>query len=155
MKVKLALCLISTTSWRCKVEWKYMYCSTYILNLRTRWKWLVSFMTLSLYPWGKRPWSPMERRLRGPQSWSGCSGEGKNPFPDPASPVVQPTAKTLYWLSYLIFLYLFKIYIIILPSMLMPCKWSFTVKFDNKNFACSHLFHSCYMTHPSSLVSLP
>jgi len=27
---------------------------------------------------GRSPWYPMDRRLGGPQSWAGCSGEEKN-----------------------------------------------------------------------------
>jgi len=30
-----------------------------------------------LYPWGKNPWYPMDRRPGGSQSWSECGGEGK------------------------------------------------------------------------------
>jgi len=31
-----------------------------------------------LYPQGKKPQYQLDRRLDGPQSWSGCSGEKKN-----------------------------------------------------------------------------
>jgi len=44
-----------------------------ILKLSTRWS--------ELYPWGKSPQYPMDRRLDGPQSWSGHSGEKKFPAP--------------------------------------------------------------------------
>jgi hypothetical protein len=33
---------------------------------------------LTLYTWGKSPWYPLYRRLRGPQSWSKCCEEEKN-----------------------------------------------------------------------------
>jgi hypothetical protein len=33
-----------------------------------------------LYPQGKSPWYPLDRRPGGPQSWSGCGGEEKNLF---------------------------------------------------------------------------
>jgi len=32
---------------------------------------VVSFMAWPLYPWGKSPWYPLDRRLGCPQSWSG------------------------------------------------------------------------------------
>jgi len=34
-----------------------------------------------LYPQGKSPWYPMNRRLGRPQSWSGCGGEETNSQP--------------------------------------------------------------------------
>jgi len=36
-----------------------------------------------LYPHGKSPRYPLDRRLGGPQSCSGCSGEEKNSQPLP------------------------------------------------------------------------
>jgi hypothetical protein len=42
---------------------------------------VVSFMPWLLYPQGKSPWYPLDRRLGGPQSRSGCGGEEKNPKP--------------------------------------------------------------------------
>jgi hypothetical protein len=41
--------------------------------------WVVSFITQLLYPWGKSPWYPLDRRLGGPQSRSGCSCKKKYP----------------------------------------------------------------------------
>jgi len=34
-----------------------------------------------LYPKGKIPWYPLDRRMGGPQNHSGCSGEEKNSQP--------------------------------------------------------------------------
>jgi hypothetical protein len=34
-----------------------------ILNLRARWRCVVSFMPRPLYPQGKNPWYPLDRRL--------------------------------------------------------------------------------------------
>jgi len=34
-----------------------------------------------LYPQGKSPWFPLDGRLDGPQSCSGCGGEEKNSQP--------------------------------------------------------------------------
>jgi len=42
-------------------------------------EWRYSFMPWLLYPQGKSPWYPLNRRLDGPWSCSGCSGEEKNP----------------------------------------------------------------------------
>ena len=51
-----------------------------ILNLSTRWKWMVSFTPWPFDPEGKSPGYPMNRRLRGPQSPNGHSGEEINPL---------------------------------------------------------------------------
>jgi hypothetical protein len=40
-------------------------------DLGTRWKWVVSFTPQPLYPQGKSPLYPLDRRLSGPQSRSG------------------------------------------------------------------------------------
>jgi len=32
----------------------------------------------AILPQGKSPWYPLDKRLGGPQSWSGCSDEEKN-----------------------------------------------------------------------------
>jgi len=39
---------------------------------------VVSFTSWPLYPQGKNPWYPLDRRLGGPQSNSECSDEEKN-----------------------------------------------------------------------------
>jgi len=36
---------------------------------------MVSFMPWLLYPWGKSPQYPLDRRLGGPQGQSGCGGK--------------------------------------------------------------------------------
>jgi hypothetical protein len=41
-----------------------------ILELGTRWRWVVSFTPQPLYPQGKNPWYPLYRRLGGLQSRS-------------------------------------------------------------------------------------
>jgi hypothetical protein len=55
-------------------EWSYR--ST-ILDLSTILRWVVSFTPLLLYPWGKNPQYPMDRRLGRPQGQSGCCGKEK------------------------------------------------------------------------------
>jgi hypothetical protein len=67
---------------------------THFLDLSTSWKWVVSFTPQPLNPWGKRPWYPLDRRLGGPQSWSGWHGENSWPYWDTNSDpsVIQPIA---------------------------------------------------------------
>jgi hypothetical protein len=55
-----------------------------ILNLGARWRWVVSFMTHTLYVRRNNPRYPLDRRLCGPQSRSGRGGEEKSSHPLPA-----------------------------------------------------------------------
>jgi hypothetical protein len=56
---------------------------------------VVSFTPWPLYPQGRSSWYPLDRRLGGPQSRSGCSREEKNSQPllvlEP--PIIQPVAQ--------------------------------------------------------------
>jgi hypothetical protein len=63
------------------------------LDLGTSWRWVVSFTPLPLYPRGKSPQYPLDRRLGGPQSQSGRLGELR-PLGRPAR------SQSLYRLSY-------------------------------------------------------
>jgi hypothetical protein len=56
-----------------KMHWGSGGIGPHILDLSTRWRWVVSFM-----PQGKSPQYPLDRRLGGPQSCSGRGGEEKN-----------------------------------------------------------------------------
>jgi hypothetical protein len=60
------------------VEWR---CSSTILDLSTVWKWVVSFTLRPLYPQGKIPHYPLNRRLGGPQSRSGHCWEERYLLP--------------------------------------------------------------------------
>jgi hypothetical protein len=55
-------------------------------------------------PRGKSPWYPLDRRLRGPQSRSGCGGLEKNsqlpPGIEPQNPDRLASSPALYRLSY-------------------------------------------------------
>jgi hypothetical protein len=77
--VKLSLCRINYALWHEDLpgQWRY---STAILNLGTRWRWMVSFTPWLLNPWRNCHWYPLDRRLGGPQNWSGCCREKKNLF---------------------------------------------------------------------------
>jgi len=82
-------------------EW--MYSSTYIHDLSTRWRWLVSFASRPLYHRGKSQWYPMDRRLGGLQSRCRHSGSEERKIHAPTvnlTPVVQTVAQPLYCLSY-------------------------------------------------------
>jgi hypothetical protein len=74
--VKLSLCL---TNWalRHDGEWGSRCIDPHFLDLDTRWRWEVSFMPWPLYPRGKSPCYPLDRKLGGPQSWPGRHGEEK------------------------------------------------------------------------------
>jgi hypothetical protein len=63
-----------------------------ILDLGTKWRWVVSFTPWPLYPQGKSSWYPFYRRLGGPQSRSGRGGEEKNsqPLSGLELPIIQP-----------------------------------------------------------------
>jgi hypothetical protein len=78
-----------------KAYWETGGIAPRILDLGTRWRWVVSFTPRPLYPQGMRPCYPLDRRLSGPQSRSGRGGEEKNSYPLPALelPIIQPVAQ--------------------------------------------------------------
>jgi hypothetical protein len=94
-KVKLSRCLSTLPSRRME-ECRY---SSIILDLGIRWKLVVSFMPPLLYPSGKSHWYPLDRRMGGPQSQSGCCGGNKNLLPLPGIEP-RPSNLSLYQLSY-------------------------------------------------------
>jgi hypothetical protein len=67
--------ILFTKPWRYMGEW--MYSST-ILDSGTRWRWVVIFTPLPLYPREKNHWYPLDMRLGGPQSRSGRYGGETN-----------------------------------------------------------------------------
>jgi hypothetical protein len=66
-----------------------------IFDLGTRWRWVVSFTPWPLYPQGKSPWYPLDRRLGGPQRRSWHSSEEKNSqlLPGLEPPIFQSIAQ--------------------------------------------------------------
>jgi hypothetical protein len=66
-----------------KTYWDSEGIALRILDLGTRWRWVVSFTPRPLYPQGKSPRYPLDRRLGEPQSRSGRGGEEKNPRQPP------------------------------------------------------------------------
>jgi hypothetical protein len=61
--------------WRHTGKWRYSFT---LLDISTRWRVVVSFMPLLLYPQENEPCYPLNMWLVGPQSQSGCCGEEKN-----------------------------------------------------------------------------
>jgi hypothetical protein len=75
-KVKLSLCL--TKHHTLKAYWGSGGIAPRILDLGTRWRWVASFTPWPLYPQGKSPWYPLDRRLGGPQSHFGRGSSQEN-----------------------------------------------------------------------------
>jgi hypothetical protein len=71
-----------------------------ILDLGTRRRQAVSFMSQVYYTQGKSPWYPLDRRLGGAQSQSGHDGEEKNSQLNPLNPNHLAHSQLLYRLSY-------------------------------------------------------
>jgi hypothetical protein len=91
----IVYCYIFRSSWNHHHEgvWGSGCIDPYFLDLGISWR-VVSFMPRPLYPRGKSPRYPLDRRLAEPQSRSGRRGEEKilDPTPDSNSDplVVQP-----------------------------------------------------------------
>jgi hypothetical protein len=64
------------------------------IHCSTRWRWVVYFTLWPLYPWGRSPWYPMDRRVGGPKNHSGWCREEKilDPTRTQATSFVQPVA---------------------------------------------------------------
>jgi hypothetical protein len=69
-------CLIK--NYAIKTYWGIVGIYPRILNLGTRWSWVISFTPQPLYPRGKRPRHKLIRRPGGLQNRSGRGGEEKN-----------------------------------------------------------------------------
>jgi hypothetical protein len=79
----------------------------HILNLYTKWTWVVNCTPQPLFPQRKGPWYPLYRRMGGPQIRSGhnCSEEkNSQPLPRLEAPIIQPVAQRytaeLSWLQH-------------------------------------------------------
>jgi hypothetical protein len=92
--------LLSTIPWRCSGGEGI---ALRILDLSTRWRWVVSFTLRPHYPQGKSPCYALDRRLGELQSRSGHGGEEKNSQPIPGlepllfQPVAQRYTTELSW----------------------------------------------------------
>jgi hypothetical protein len=78
-----------------KAAWGSGGIAPLILDLGTRWRWVVSFTPRLLYPQGKIPSYPLDRKLGGPQSRAGSGGEKKNSqhLPGLEPPITQPVVQ--------------------------------------------------------------
>jgi hypothetical protein len=78
-----------------KAYWKSGGIAPRILDLGTRWRWVVSFILRPLHPQVKRPWYPLDVGLGGHQSSSEHGGEEKNsqPLPGLEPPIIQPVVQ--------------------------------------------------------------
>jgi hypothetical protein len=95
---------LSTMLLRHMGQWRYS-CNI-LLDLGTRWRWVVSFTPQLLYPRGKRPRYALDRRLGGPESWSGRYGERKTfplfgfePWLSSLKPSAVPTELSQLWMN--------------------------------------------------------
>jgi hypothetical protein len=77
-----------TTPWGRIGEWRY---SSKILDLSTRWKRVVSFTSLPLYPWGKIHRYPLDRRLGRPIA--GLDADTILTTTENRTPALQPVAR--------------------------------------------------------------
>jgi hypothetical protein len=68
LKVNVNLSLCVAKHHAMKTYWGSGGIVPRILHLSTRWRWVVSFTPLPLYPQGKILRYPLDRRLGGPQS---------------------------------------------------------------------------------------
>jgi hypothetical protein len=77
MKANLSLCL---TNWALRHEelWRSACIDPRILDLCPCWRWVVSFMPGPLYPWGKSPRYPLDRRVGGLRNQSRWRGRRKS-----------------------------------------------------------------------------
>jgi hypothetical protein len=87
-----------------KAYWESGCTVPHILDLGTRWRWVVSFTPWSLYPQGRNLRYPLDRRLGEPQSQCGHTVEGKNSQPslgiEPQISYRPARSQSLYRLSY-------------------------------------------------------
>jgi hypothetical protein len=65
VKVKLSLCLTKHYTLHHEGVWGSECVDSHFLDLGTCWKWVVRFTPLQLYPLGKSPRYPLDRRLGG------------------------------------------------------------------------------------------
>jgi hypothetical protein len=85
---------LSTEHHTMKAYWGNGGIAPHILDLSTRWRWVVNFMPWPLYSQGKNPWYPLDRRLGEPRA--GLDAVVKkipSPCLDSNLPIIQPIAQ--------------------------------------------------------------
>jgi hypothetical protein len=82
-KVKLSLCLMNYALCHEGI-WGSGCIAPHFLDLGTSWRWMVSFTSHPLYPWGKSFQYPLDRRLGGPRElvWTTSRRENSWPYCD-------------------------------------------------------------------------
>jgi hypothetical protein len=92
--------------------WGSGHVASLILNLGYSWRWVVNFMPLLPQLCERTPWSPLNRRLGGPQSRCGCWDKRQISFPCWDSnhgsssmyprhyPVLSPEIWSAFWKKY-------------------------------------------------------
>jgi hypothetical protein len=91
-----AFCILFLTEHHVmKAYWDSRYVVPCILDLGTRWRSVVCFTPRRLYPQGKTPWYPLDKRVGGLQSRSRQAGEEKNSqfLPGLEPPIIQLVAQ--------------------------------------------------------------
>jgi hypothetical protein len=95
--VKFSLCFSITKHHALKAYWASRGIAPRILDLGTRWRWVVSFTPPPLYPQGKSPWYPLDTRLGGPRTVLDAVVKRKIPSPrrewNPRTPILQPATQ--------------------------------------------------------------
>jgi hypothetical protein len=80
-----------------KTYWGSSSIAPRILGLGIRWRWVVRFTPRPLYPQGKNPWYPSDRRMVGPRAVLDTVVKRKIHSPrrgsNPRTPIVQPVTQ--------------------------------------------------------------
>jgi hypothetical protein len=98
VKVKLSLCLNKHHAM--KTYWGVEVWLLTLFHLGTRWKWVVSFTPLPLYPQGNNHRYPLDKRLDEPQAGREEKTSQPPPEVEPRSSDPLALSQSLYRLSY-------------------------------------------------------
>jgi hypothetical protein len=135
-------------------EWRYR---TTILDLGTRWRWMVSFTPLPFYTQGRSPTYPLCRRLGGSQSQSGHCGEEKKSLAlaGNQTPAIQPKAHhSTDWAipDYFRLLYFLILFIDTIRSIAVASwEWGLANEQPETPDHMNHIWHTIQKTLPAVL----
>jgi hypothetical protein len=140
-----------------------------ILDLGTRWRWVVSFTPRPLYPQGKNPWYPLDRRLGGPRSQSGRASavhkltlectqyiwnyESGDTQPCPSSCDASGRIRT--WLHWLLAMatHGIKLPVIFMWRISLVTSCRYVVKLHHSNVARQHFDHILNQFNPFQILT--